>query len=117
MKATAKYTVIVEMDGDKEEDILFDSRLFSYHLRRMLDTYARIGYVHIERYWMGDIETDMGTPMTINRRGKCERCGCSIDGVGLCARCREIMDEGIVNPDDGALRDYLRRFREEEDME
>ncbi len=28
----------------------------------------------------------------LDRRGRCERCGCAIEGIGLCGRCTEILD-------------------------
>lgn len=28
----------------------------------------------------------------MNLRGKCERCGCAIDGTGLCDKCAGILD-------------------------
>lgn len=29
----------------------------------------------------------------LDRRGRCERCGCAIEGTGLCDRCTEILDK------------------------
>ena len=29
----------------------------------------------------------------LDRRGRCERCGCTIEGTGLCERCTGIVDK------------------------
>lgn len=91
MKSDARYTISVEIESDNEGEAIFDRKLFLSHLRRMLDTYTHIGSINITLYWIGE-DTDEGA--TINdRRGKCERCGRDIDGIGLCDRCAGIMDE------------------------
>lgn len=56
MKATARYVLNVELKGDDEEAVLFDCQLFAKHLHLTLDTYAQIGTVNIDRYWMGDVD-------------------------------------------------------------
>lgn len=29
----------------------------------------------------------------MNLRGRCERCGCAIGGIGLCDRCARILEK------------------------
>lgn len=31
----------------------------------------------------------------LDRRGRCERCGCAITGTGLCKKCNDIVDKEV----------------------
>lgn len=38
-------------------------------------------------------EREEDTIGMLDRRGRCERCGCAITGTGLCKKCNDIIDK------------------------
>ena len=50
-------------------------------------------YKKAEQVIEADKEQNRMVLKMLDRRGRCERCGCAIGGIGLCDRCRKIVDE------------------------
>lgn len=50
-------------------------------------------YDTAEKWIEADKEQNRMVLEMLDRRGRCERCGCAIEGTGLCDRCRKILDE------------------------
>lgn len=49
-------------------------------------------YDTVEKWIEADQEQNRTVIKMLDRRGRCERCGCDIDGIGLCAGCSDILD-------------------------
>ncbi len=50
-------------------------------------------YEKAEQVIEADKEQNRTVMAMLDRRGRCERCGCAIESIGLCDRCTEIVDK------------------------